>query len=223
MLPDEQIVEHIKMIADTLPTNVLLEAAAKTRSVEQVRAAIKAGITIFGYNYVQEAESIKLQLNATVRLHMIGHLQKNKVKKAIQLFDMIETIDSIQLAQLVDQECAKTGKVLDVLIEINSGREAKKTGVFPEQVEPLARAVSELPNIRVKGLMTMGPWRENPEELRPCFRETKKIFDHIAASNIANVHMIHLSMGMSDSYRIAIEEGATIVRLGTLLFGPRST
>ncbi|MBN1482224.1 YggS family pyridoxal phosphate-dependent enzyme [candidate division KSB1 bacterium] len=218
----KQIVDNIKMIASTLPPNVLLEAAAKTRSVDQVRAAIEAGVSIFGYNYVQEAESVKTHIETNVHWHMIGHLQKNKVKKAVQLFDMIETIDSLKLAQLVDRECVKEGRSMDALVEINSGREAKKTGLFPDDVESLVRAASNLSNIRITGLMTMGPWVENPEELRPYFRETKKVFDHIAALNLPNVLMTHLSMGMSDSYRIAIEEGATIVRLGTILFGPRS-
>jgi pyridoxal phosphate enzyme (YggS family) len=222
MLNNQTIKHNIQQILQKIPSGVTLEAAAKTRSAEEVGAAIDGGISVFGYNYVQEAESIKSQIAADVRWHMIGHLQKNKVKKAVPLFDMIETVDSAELAQRIDKECAKAARVMDVLIEVNSGRESNKAGVFPEDVESLIRDIHDLPHIRIKGLMTMGPWLNDPEALRPYFRLTREIFDHLSELNIRHVEMNHLSMGMSDSYEIAIQEGATIVRLGTILFGPRS-
>lgn len=221
MLNNQTIKHNIQQILQKIPSGVTLEAAAKTRSVKEVKAAIEAGISMIGYNYVQEAESIKSQITADVRWHMIGHLQKNKVKKAAALFDMIETVDSVELAQRIDKECAKIDRAMDVLIEVNSGREPNKAGVFPEHVESLIRDIHDVPHICIKGLMTMGPWLDDPEELRPYFRQTREIFDHLSELNIPRVEMTHLSMGMSDSYEIAVQEGATIVRLGTILFGPR--
>ena len=215
------IEENIKNIKKELPEHIELEAAAKTRSAAEVRAAIDAGIRIFGYNYVQEAEAIRDEIQADVKWHMIGHLQKNKVKKAVELFDMIETVDSQSLAERINRVCEQHRKIMPILIEVNSGREENKSGVFPENVESLISKINDLPHIRIQGLMTLGPWGE-PEALRSCFRITREIFDHLAALNLPHVSMRYLSMGMSDSYRIAIEEGANIVRLGTILFGPRS-
>ena len=199
-----------------------MEAAAKTRSADEVRAAIDAGIRVLGYNYVQEAEAIQADIRADVRWHMIGHLQKNKVKKAVELFDMIETVDSVKLARRLSRVCEQAGKPMPVLIEVNSGREENKNGVLPEDVESLARSIDTLPAVQLQGLMTMGPWVDDPEELRPYFKLTREIFDHLTALKLQNFTMQYLSMGMSDSYHIAIEEGANIVRLGTVLFGPRS-
>ncbi len=219
---NQDITQNVKTIIDSLPAHVTLEAAAKTRSADEVKAAIQGGIQIIGYNYVQEAERIKAEVTDNVKWHMIGHLQKNKVKKAVPLFDIIETIDSVKLAKEVDKRCAAIDKKMPVLIEINSGREEQKAGVFPEKVEHLIRSINSFANIRVQGLMTMGPFLDDPEELRPCFKETKELFDKLAAEEIENVEMKILSMGMSDSYKIAIEEGTNLVRLGTVLFGPRS-
>ncbi len=216
-----QIIENVRRIIAALPDDVELEAAAKTRSADEALAAVKGGVKILGYNYVQEAEAIKAQINADVSWHMIGHLQKNKAKKAVHIFDMIETIDSMELAKTLNKLCREFDKRMDVLIEVNSGRESRKAGVDPDAVEPLIRDISGLDNIRIKGLMTMGPWLEDPEGLRPYFRQTRELFDRIAALHIPNIDMKILSMGMSDSYRIAIEEGANLVRLGAVLFGPR--
>ncbi|MBN1466518.1 YggS family pyridoxal phosphate-dependent enzyme [candidate division KSB1 bacterium] len=215
------IEKNIAQILKTLPPGVRLEAAAKTRSAEEVRAAIKAGISIIGHNYVQEAERMRGVIDATVRWHMIGHLQKSKVKRAVRIFDMIETLDSIELAVALEKECEKIDATMEVLVEVNSGNEPQKSGVAPGEVESLIGQLDSLRRVRVKGLMTMGPWMENPQDLRPYFRLTRELFDHLHTLNLPNGEMIHLSMGMSDSYRIAIEEGATLVRLGTILFGPR--
>ena len=213
--------DSVVKIINSLPAGVLLVAAAKTRTPAEVAAAIDRGIKIIGYNYVQEAEQMYQIIGNTVQWHMIGHLQRNKVKKAVKLFDLIETIDSWRLAESVDQNCADEGKIMPVLIEINSGKESNKTGVLPENVDELIWKISDLPNLRVQGLMTMGPRFGNPEDARPYFKETKAAFDRLKKTKIANVEMRYLSMGMSNSYQIAIEEGANIVRIGTKLFGER--
>lgn len=216
------IKKNIATIKDSLPEEVVLVAAAKTRSVEEVKASIQAGIKIIGYNYVQEAEQIKQELEDSVQWHMIGHLQRNKVKKAIKLFDMIETVDSLKLAKEINKFCALSGKVMPVLVEINSGKESNKTGVLPSNVETLIQQINNLPFIKIQGLMTMGPRFGNPEDARPYFKVAKGIFDRIKNKKFPNVEMRYLSMGMSNSYKIAIEEGANIVRIGTQLFGTRN-
>ena len=221
---DDSIAANLKRILETLPPSVILVAAAKARTAKEVEEALQAGVTYVGHNYVQEAERmipLIQDLQLKVRWHMIGHLQKNKVKKAVRLFDMIETLDSWPLAELIDRRCAAIGKTMPVLVEINIGREASKTGVLPEEVDDLVRRVSDLQHIRVQGLMTMGPRFGDPEDARPYFRATKEAFDRLAKANLPNVEMRYLSMGMSNSYQVAIEEGANMVRLGTVLFGER--
>lgn len=215
------IKENVKKILEELPQEVELEAAAKGRTPEEILEAVEAGVKIIGENYVQEALKAFQVIGPRVRWHFIGHLQRNKVKKAVEIFDMIETVDSLEIAQEIDKRCAALGKVMSVLIEINSGREPQKFGVLPENAESLIAEISRLKNIRVEGLMTMGPFSCNPEDARPCFKETKKVFDQIKGINIPNAEMKYLSMGMTNSYRIAIEEGANIVRIGTKIFGPR--
>jgi len=215
------IKENISRISDELPEGVRLVAAAKTRQPEEVLEAIDAGVKIIGENYVQEAERAHQAAGDRAEWHLIGHLQKNKVKKAVEIFDMIETVDSAGLAREIDKRCGQIGKVMPVLIEINSGREEQKSGVLPEDAEQLIREISTLPNIRVTGLMTMGPRFGNPEDSRPYFIETRKVFQKIKQLNIPGIEMKHLSMGMTNSYRIAIEEGANMVRLGSRIFGAR--
>jgi hypothetical protein len=220
-LTEDSLTQNVKRILSELPQGVTLVAAAKTRSAEEVKAAVKAGIQIVGYNYIQEAETIKQKVDIPVKWHMIGHLQRNKVKKAVQLFDMIETIDSERLAKEVNKECEKKGKTMPVLIEINSGKESNKTGVLPENAITLIKKICVLPNINIMGLMTMGPRFGDPENARPYFKATRDLFEQVKKEEIPNVEMRYLSMGMSNSYKIAIEEGANIVRIGTLLFGER--
>lgn len=226
----ESLEQRIKTVKESLPPRVLLVAAAKTRTLDEVKIAIASGITAVGYNYVQEAEVMRQALKEwetreaphKVHWHLIGHLQRNKVKKAVELFDMIETIDSLRIAEAVNNRCASIDKVMPVLIEVNSGRESNKTGVPQDEVIPLVGQVAELPNIKIRGLMTMGPRFGNPEETRPYFRLTKKLFDQLAAEKASRAEMRYLSMGMSNSYRQAIEEGANIVRIGTRLFADRN-
>ena len=213
--------ENSQKLLKELPAGVELVAAAKTRTAEEVMAAVEAGIKIIGENYIQEAEAIYPAIGNKAHWHFIGHLQKNKVKKAVKLFDMIETVDSVELAQEIDRRCARMGRVMPVLVEINSGREKQKSGVLPEKAELLIKEISSLVNIKVMGLMTMGPRFGNPEDSRPYFVTTKKIFERIKALAIANVEMKYLSMGMTNSYPVALEEGANLVRIGTLIFGER--
>jgi hypothetical protein len=183
--------------------------------------AIQAGVCIIGENYVQEAEKAYQTIGNHVQWHFIGHLQKNKVKKAVEIFDMIETVDSIDMAQEIDRRCRQIGKIMSLLIEVNSGREPQKSGVFPENVVSLAQSISSLQNIRLIGLMTMGPQVGNPEDARPYFVTTRKVFGELRSLGIPNIEMKYLSMGMTNSYHIAIEEGANMVRLGTIIFGER--
>jgi hypothetical protein len=224
---DDSIAANVKRILETLPAGVILVAAAKARTAREVEEALWAGVTHVGHNYVQEArQMIPLiievpRLGDKVRWHMIGHLQKNKVKKAVRIFDMIESVDSWPLARLIDRRCAAIGKTMPVLVEVNIGREASKTGVLPEEVDDLVQRMSDLQYVHVQGLMTMGPRFGDPENARPYFQATKEAFDRLAKANLPNVEMRYLSMGMSNSYQVALEEGANMVRLGTVLFGER--
>ncbi len=216
------IAQNVRQILDELPAGVQLVAAAKTREHLEVLEAVEAGIKIVGENYVQEAEKAYQVVGDRVEWHFIGHLQKNKVKKAVEIFDMIETVDSIEIAGEIDKRCARAGKTMPVLIEINSGREEQKSGVYPEDAERLIREIATLKNIRVMGLMTMGPLVGQTEDSRPYFIETRKVFDRIKEINLPNVKVKYLSMGMTDSYRIALEEGANVVRIGSRIFGERA-
>lgn len=215
------IKENVEKILNELPKGVKLVAAAKTRTPEEILEAIDAGVEIVGESYIQEARMAFDVIGRKVKWHFIGHLQKNKVKKAVKIFDMIETVDSYDLAKEIDKRCSQISKIMPVLVEINSGREKQKFGVFPEDAENLIKEISDFSNIKIIGLMTMGPRFGNPEDSRPYFVETRKIFEKIKELNIANIEMRYLSMGMTNSYKVAIEEGANIVRIGTLIFGKR--
>jgi pyridoxal phosphate enzyme (YggS family) len=216
------IKKNVKKILDELPKNVDLVAAAKTRTPEEILEAINAGVKIIGENYVQEAQKAFEVIGRKVRWHFIGHLQKNKVKRAVKIFDMIETVDSYPLAHEINERCKQINKIMPILIEINSGREKQKFGIFPEEALDLVQEVSSLPQIKIMGLMTMGPRFGNPEDSRPYFIETRKIFEKIKALNLPRIEMKYLSMGMTNSYQIAIEEKANMVRIGTLIFGKRN-
>ncbi len=216
------ITENVKKILAELPSGVTLVAAAKTRTAAEVREAFEAGVAVMGENYLQDARAVMPEVSDKIVWHFIGHVQKNKVKHVVKLFDMIETVDSLDLAEIIDSQARKLDKVMPVLVEVNSGRETQKNGVMPEDVEALIRRLAAFANIRVCGLMTMGPWVDDPEELRPCFRETRELFDRIADLALPGVEMRQLSMGMSESFRVAVEEGATLVRIGTAIFGPRT-
>lgn len=215
------IQDNVKKILNELPKGVQLVAATKTRTPEEILAAIDAGVKIIGENYVQEAMKKFEVIGNKVQWHFIGHLQRNKVKYVVRMFDKIETVDSVKIATEIDKRCRQISKVMPVFVEINSGKEEQKSGVLPEDAEQLIRQIAGLQNIKVMGLMTMGPRSGNPEDSRPYFVETRKIFDRIKELGLPNVEMRYLSMGMTNSYKIAIEEGANIVRIGTKIFGER--
>jgi len=216
------IKDNVRSILSELPDRVELVAAAKTRAPDEILEAVTSGVSIIGENYVQEAERAYTRVGNKARWHFIGHLQRNKVKKAVRIFDMIETVDSIKIAAEIDKRCSQIGKVMPVLIEINSGKEKQKSGVLSEDAEQLIREIAGLENIKIMGLMTMGPRFGNPEDSRPYFVETRRIFNKIKELGLPNVEMRYLSMGMTNSYKIAIiEEGANIVRIGTKIFGGR--
>lgn len=217
----DRITAAVRQVLAELPPGVTLQAAAKTRTLAEVTAAVDAGITQVGYNYIQEVLPIIAALRDRLSWHMIGHLQRNKARLAVQHFDMVETVDSLPLALALDRHAAAAGKVLPVLLEINSGREENKSGVLPEDVDALLEGMGALAHLRLEGLMTMGPFFGDPAESRPYFQTTRRIFERLSASRLPNVTMRVLSMGMSNSYRVAIEEGATLIRLGTRLFGER--
>lgn len=215
------IKENVKSILEKLPEGVNVVGAAKTRTPEEIMEGIEAGLKIIGENYVQEAEGAFRIIGKRVKWHMIGHLQSNKAKKAAKIFDLIETVDSIKLARVIDEACEGLGKVMDVLIEVNSGGEPQKAGVMPAETISLVKDISVLKNIKIMGLMTMGPFAGDPENSRPYFRETKRLFEELKAMNLPGVEMKYLSMGMSNSYKVALEEGANLVRIGTKIYGER--
>jgi len=207
-----------RRIIKSVQSGVIVIAAAKTRTLKEIQAAIEGGIEILGYNYVQEAVAMHKLLGNKVKWHMIGHLQRNKAKSAVKIYDMIETIDSVRIAREVDKRSELEAKVMPVLIEINSGKESNKTGVLPKELEELLEEIKDFSHLKVKGLMTMGPRFGNPEDARPYFQSTKLAFDKLKKANIPNIEMKYLSMGMSNTYKIAIEEGANIIRVGSKIF-----
>ncbi len=214
--------DNIAAILRELPPGVELVAAAKTRTAPEILEVIEAGVKIIGENYVQEAADVFPAVGRRARWHFIGHLQTNKAKKAVDLFDLVETVDSIGLGREIDKRAAAAGKTMDILVEVNSGREPQKAGVLPEGVEPLVRSLAALPRLRVLGLMTMGPFEGDPEDSRPYFKETRRVWNSLRSLAIPGVEMRHLSMGMTNSWRVAVEEGSTLVRIGTAIFGPRT-
>lgn len=213
--------ENVRAVFRELPPHVQLVAAAKSRTPEEVLEAVEAGVRIIGENYVQEAAAAQDFVGRAVKWHFIGHLQTNKIRRAVEIFDLIETVDSLKVGLEIDKRSREQGKIMPVFIEINSGREPQKSGVLPEDAFDLAGELARLPGLKVEGLMTMGPETGDPEDSRLFFRLTQEIFGRLREFPIPGVAMVSLSMGMSHSYRVAIEEGANIVRLGTAIFGPR--
>ena len=220
------IKENYLKIRKEIPDYVQVVLAGKMKTSEEIEEAIDAGSTIIGENYVQEAEKIYEALGEKakkVKWHMIGPLQKNKINKAVRIFDCIQTIDSTELADAIDKRAEVIKKEMPVFIEINIGSEMTKAGIKPEygMVEKLALHISGLFYLKLEGLMTIGPRVGNPEDIRPYFKAVKEIFDKLQSAGIPNTDLKYLSMGMSNSYKIAIEEGANIIRLGTIIFGAR--
>jgi len=215
--------QNVAKLLTELPDGVEVVAAVKTRTPEEVLQAVQAGIKIIGENYVKEAKEAYELVGKRAKWHFIGTFQKHNVRrKVLEIFDMIESVDSLEIAREIDRKCAQIGKIMPILIEVNSGKEPQKSGVLPEEVEQLVREISSLKNIKVLGLMTMGPRFGNPENSRPYFVETRRVFDKIKGLKLPNVEMRYLSMGMTNSYKVALEEGANIIRIGTKIFGERA-
>lgn len=220
------IAQNYRAIRDEIPPSITIVLAGKTRSSREIEEVIDAGATDIGENYVQEAKAVYEALGEKakgIRWHMLGTLQKNKINKALGIFDVIETVESVEKAVEIDKRARKLGKKQSVYIEINIGSEVTKSGFEPryEVVENAVREMAKLESISVEGLMTMGPRVGDPEDNRPHFRKAREIFERIRDLQLPNVNMETLSMGMSNSYRVAIEEGANMVRLGTAVFGER--
>lgn len=202
---------------------IRLLAAAKSQDVELIRAAVAAGVSLIGENYVQEAAAMKASIPGPVEWHMIGHLQRNKAKSAVALFDLIESLDSIALARELDKEGRKAGKRVRTFIEVNLGGEKTKSGIAAGEISALLEEAVRLPNLTIEGLMVVPPYCENPEDARPYFRALRELLCRLQERRLPNLELKELSMGMSQDYAVAIEEGATVVRIGTALFGARKS
>ncbi|MGB2783762.1 MAG: YggS family pyridoxal phosphate-dependent enzyme, partial [Atribacterota bacterium] len=205
--------------ADRNPEEIKLVAVTKTATIEQIEEAIKTGVKIIGENKVQEAKEKYQIITADIEWHLVGHLQTNKVKYAVEIFDCIHSVDSIKLAEEIDKRSLQFGKTTNVLVEVNVSGEETKCGIKPEEVEPFLKEISKFSRIRVRGLMTIAPMVEDKEEVRPYFRKLRELSKEIKSKNIKNVRMDYLSMGMSEDFEIAIEEGANMVRIGRGIFG----
>jgi pyridoxal phosphate enzyme (YggS family) len=204
------------------PDSIRLVAVSKTVSAERVLEGIAAGITDLGENYVQEAQKkIEFLKSYDVSWHFIGHLQSNKAKHAVGLFDLIHSVDSLKLAQAIDRRAKGIGKVQRILIQVNISGEQTKSGIDPGEVIALVRDIAKLENLSVHGLMTMPPFFNAPEKVRPYFRALKMLQERVHEEGISNVQLTELSMGMSGDFETAIQEGATLVRVGTSIFGRR--
>lgn len=204
------------------PGTVRLVAVSKTMPIDVVRSAIQSGAEILGENYIQEArEKCRELSDMPVSWHFIGHLQTNKAKYAVKLFDLIHTVDSVHLAAELDREARKIGKVQQILIQVNAGNELSKSGVAPELARQLIQDIAGYANISVQGLMAIPPFFDAPEKVRPYFRQLRKLRDSLQDAKSPGPHLAELSMGMTGDFEAAIEEGATLVRIGTAIFGER--
>jgi pyridoxal phosphate enzyme (YggS family) len=221
--------ENYRRIRDSLPAELAVVVAAKGRDASEVAEVIGAGATAIGQNYVQETEALRAQLGGVadqVEWHLIGHLQRNKVKRALPLFDVIESVDSVRLARAISEHAAllaglgESG-IARLYVEVNVGGEPSKYGIEPDAARQFVEQIGELENIRIEGLMTMEPYFDEPEKARPYFQRMRRLFEQLKAVEVPNVEMKVLSMGMTNSYRVAVEEGANMVRIGTAIFGPR--
>ena len=203
------------------PKEVTLIAVSKTKPLSDIEELAACGVLEFGENYPQELAQKYNEISTPVHFHQIGHLQTNKIKYIIDKVTLIHSVDSLHLAEAIDKEAAKRGIVSDILIEVNFAAEDSKFGLMAEDTEKLVREISSLHNVRIKGLMTIAPFVENPEENRAVFRGMHELLLDIKSQNIDNIDMSVLSMGMTNDYKVAVEEGATMVRVGTAIFGER--
>jgi len=221
----QQIKTRIKAAAERSGRNwkdIHLIAVTKNFSAEVVQEAVENGIVLLGENRVQEAKSKIEVVKGNVKWHLIGHLQRNKVKTAIHMFSMIQSLDSFHLAEEIQKRAEQAERVIDVLVQVNIGREKTKYGIDPDETESFIEKISLLPNLKIRGLMAIAPFKENPEDVRTYFRHLFNVFETIKQKPIRNVNMKYLSMGMSNDFEVAIEEGANMVRIGTGIFGTRT-
>jgi pyridoxal phosphate enzyme (YggS family) len=202
------------------PGSVRLVAVSKTKPAEMVRRALAAGQTVFGENYVQESQAKIPEIGPGPEWHFIGHLQSNKAKTAVELFQVIQTVDRLKLAKALDRHARRQGKTIQVLLQVNLGREPQKFGCDAREVPALAQATAELESLRLRGLMTMPPFFDDPERARPYFARLRELAQRLEA-DLPPGSMSELSMGMSGDFEAAIAEGATLVRVGTAIFGAR--
>jgi PLP dependent protein len=203
--------------------DITVVAVSKTRPLEDVLAAAAVGMKHFGENRVQEAERKYSGITRDFRLHMIGHLQSNKVRDAVTLFDVIQSVDSLRLAEILDREFARTGRTGEIMLEVNTSGEPQKYGFAPKEIISAVETIFEMEHVHLTGLMTVGPLTEDKAAIRDSFGELKQLFDKIKAEHAERKRFVVLSMGMSDDYEIAVAEGATMIRVGRALFGPRIT
>ena len=227
----DTIAENTKKVLETIrqaaersgrdPNEIRLLAASKTQTIEKVRAAAEAGIRLFGENYVQEVKEKKVALEESIEWHMIGHLQRNKAKLAVESFSLIQSLDGIELATVLDKEGKKLGTQVRAFVEVNLAKEESKSGVSEDDLIPLLKKVGTCSNLKVEGLMVIPPPREDPEDARPFFRKLRELKISVEQLATPNVDPKELSMGMTHDFRVAIEEGSTIIRVGTAIFGQR--
>jgi len=216
------VIEDAAVKAGRNPSEVRLMAVTKTVEDDRILEAIEAGVDIIGENYVQEGKRKVEKLGRRgVEWHLIGYLQSNKAKYALKIFDMIHSVDRLSLAQEIDRRAGAAGSVAKILVEVNLSGEATKGGVKKDEALALVRDIAKLENLSVRGLMTMPPWFDDPEEARPYFAALRELKDRVIDEKIGNVLMEELSMGMTGDYRVAVEEGSTIVRVGRGIFGER--
>ena len=203
------------------PDGIEVVAVTKTRSPQEIEAAIRCGLCAVGENRVQEAEAKKPEVRAEAAWHFVGHLQSNKAGKAVALFDLVQSVDSVRLAQALSRRAGDAGRVLDILIQVNTSGAAGQSGVDADALEPMLAAVAALEHVRVRGLMTIAAQAQEERLVRPCFAALRTLGEQMQAAALPGVTMQCLSMGMSGDYEWAIAEGATMLRLGTSIFGPR--
>lgn len=218
----ERIKEKIRVKSELVgrdPQEITLVAVTKTVEADRIEEAIAAGVNIIGESRIQEAKEKYRKVESRIIWHLVGHLQRNKAKDAVKIFDLIHSVDSAELAKEIDKQAKKIGKIQKILVEANVSGEESKYGLNPEGVITFLQEVSGLPNIKVEGLMTMAPFYENPEDCRPCFRKLRELIEEVKAKNIKNVEMTYLSIGMSNDFEVAIEEGSNMVRIGRAIFG----
>ena len=203
------------------PDDIEVVAVTKTRSPQEIEAAIRCGLSAVGENRVQEAEAKKPEVGAEASWHFVGHLQSNKAARAVALFDLVQSVDSVRLAQALSRRAGDAGRVLDILIQVNTSGAAGQSGVDADALEPMLAAVAALEHVHVRGLMTIAAHTQEEHLVRPCFAALRTLGERMRASALTGVEMHCLSMGMSGDYEWAIAEGATMLRLGTSIFGPR--